>query len=109
MSKKKQVKKTPKKDKKQDLIINSNKLTHSAKNQKAYIQYMQDQGVENVNDLNFKRLNCDIPKELHCWLNVYARSNTSEYKSMTEIVIDLLGKFAKQRGFKIKNSGCECE
>lgn len=109
MSKKKQIKKKMKRDKKQDLIIHINKLTDSKKNQKAYIQYMQDQGVENINYLNFKRLNCDIPKELHCWLNVYARSNPSEYKSMTEIVIHSLDKFAKQRGFKIKNSGNECE
>lgn len=109
MSKNKKVKKTSKKDKKRDFLISSNKLIDSAKNQKAYIQYMQDQGLEDVNDLNFKRLNCDIPKELHCWLNVYARSNTSKYKSMTEIAIDVLGKFAKKRGFKVRNSGCKCE
>lgn len=99
MSKKKQVKKKLKKDKKQNLIVSSNKLKYFFKNKKEYLQYLQEQGVEEVNDLKFKRLNCDIPQELHYWLNLYARSNVSKYKSMTEIVIDVLEKFARKRGF----------
>lgn len=76
---------------------------------KTYIQYMLDHGVKNPDSLDFKRLNCDIPQELHTWLNIYARSNQSEYTSMTEIVISLLGKFAKENGFKIKKCGYKRE
>lgn len=86
-----------------DFIFTSDKLKQSPRNQKAFIQYMKDQGVENISNLDFKRLNCEIPKELHTWLNVYARSNVSEYKSMTEIVIKILAEFARQRGFRVKD------
>ena len=73
----------------------------SDKSYKACIRYMQNHGITDPNSLEFKRLNCDIPLELHNWLNVYARSS-SEYNSMTEIVIHQLSKFAKERGFKVK-------
>lgn len=94
--KKKKLKKTLKQDKKHNLIVISNKLNRSSKKKEEDVQYVQDKGVEKVNELKFKRLNCDIPKELHCWLNLYARSNTSEYKSMTQILIDVLDKFARE-------------
>ena len=88
-----------------NLILVPTKSKSLEKKQKAYLRYMQDHRIANIESLEFTRLNCDIPTELHTWLNVYARSKL-EYTSMTEIVIDLLGKFAKERGFKIKNNGC---
>lgn len=73
----------------------------SDKSYKACVRYMQDQGITDPSSLEFKRLNCDIPKDLHNWLNVFGRTS-SEYSSMTEIVIEQLGKFAKERGFKVE-------
>lgn len=73
----------------------------SDKSYKACIRYMQDNGITDPDSLEFKRLNCDIPRELHNWLNVFARSS-NEYSSMTEIVIQELGRFAKERGFKVE-------
>lgn len=73
----------------------------SDKSYKACIRYMQDHGITDPDSLEFKRLNCDIPRDLHNWLNVFARSS-NEYSSMTEIVIQELGRFAKERGFKVE-------
>lgn len=65
--------------------------------------------LKNINRLNVKRLNCEIPKELHNWLNVYVRSNESDYKSITEAVIDLINNFAVEHGFMIEKVDCKCE
>ncbi|NUF45017.1 hypothetical protein [Acinetobacter pittii] len=64
-------------------------------------RYMDQHGISDISSIDFARLNCDIPKELHVWLNVFAKTN-DEYGSMTEVVIDQLGKFAKERGFVAK-------
>jgi len=97
MSKKKQHQK---KSKKNSLIKNDS-------NSRSPLQKSSIQNILRHSEI--KRLNCEIPKELHTWLNLYARSNHSEYKSMTAIVINLLGNFAIERGFKSENSGCRCE
>ncbi|HCA5286880.1 TPA: hypothetical protein MW252_002997 [Acinetobacter nosocomialis] len=64
-------------------------------------RYMEEFGITDISSIDFKRLNCDIPKELHLWLNNYAKGDDN-YISMTNIIIDLLGKFAKERGFSPK-------
>ncbi|RLL19038.1 hypothetical protein [Acinetobacter chengduensis] len=69
---------------------------------KNFKNFMEFHKIHDVDDLELKRLNCEIPKELHTWLNVYSRSNVSDYGSMTEIVIDLLNKFAHEQGFSMK-------
>lgn len=80
------------------------KTTRSVKSERkhrASVRYMQQHGIKNVDDLEYLRLNCDIPKELHTWLFNFARSS-DEYSSVTEIVIDKLGELAKANGFKVK-------
>lgn len=67
--------------------------------QKAAARYMAQHGITDVSTLEFTRINCDIPKQLHRWLNVHARSS-DDVGSMTEIVLELLGQYAKERGFK---------
>jgi len=82
----------------------TDKTTKSVKSERkhrASVRYMQQHGIKNVDDLKYLRLNCDIPKELHTWLFAFARSS-SEYSSVTEIVIDKLGELAKEHGFKVK-------
>lgn len=82
----------------------TDKITKSVKSERkhrASVRYMQQHGIKNVDDLEYLRLNCDIPKELHTWLFSFARSS-SEYSSVTEIVIDKLGELAKEHGFKVK-------
>lgn len=76
------------------------KLVKSERKHRASVRYMQQHGIKNVDDLEYLRLNCDIPKELHIWLFSFARSS-SEYSSVTEIVIDKLGELAKEHGFKV--------
>ncbi|MCK4108863.1 hypothetical protein [Acinetobacter radioresistens] len=71
--------------------------------QKAAVRYMQQQGIEDINSIDFTRLNCDIPSDLHEFLNKFSRTKGTGYSSMTEIVIEKLGEFAKQHGFKVKN------
>lgn len=71
------------------------------KSHKACVRYMQEHGITDPSSLEFKRLNCEIPKDLHNFLNVFARSS-NEYSSMTEIVIRELGRFAKEHGFKVE-------
>lgn len=83
---------------KQENVINLDKVTKSLKMKKIFVEERKDQ---NINDRDLKRLNCEIPKQLHTWLNVYARSNSSGYRTMTEIVIKVLDEFAKERGFKV--------
>lgn len=68
--------------------------------QKAAARFMADHGITDASTLDFTRINCDIPKSLHKWLNVYARSS-DDYSSMTEIVLELLGKFAKENGYTV--------
>lgn len=70
---------------------------------KNFKRFMDFHNINDVDELELKRLNCEIPKELHTWLNVYSRSNVSDYGSMTEIVIDLLNKFAHEQGFSMKD------
>ena len=43
--------------------------------QKAAARFMADHGITDASTLDFTRINCDIPKSLHKWLNVYARSS----------------------------------
>lgn len=69
---------------------------------KAAIRYMQQQGIKDVDSIKYTRLNCDIPAELHNWLNMFSRSGNEDYSSMTEIVIEQLGNFAKEHGFKVR-------
>lgn len=84
---------TPKTDTRQTRPNKAQERKH-----KAAIRYMQQQGIKDIESVDFLRLNCDIPEKLHVWLNVFARTS-KEYNSMTEIVIEQLGKFAKKHGF----------
>jgi hypothetical protein len=65
-------------------------------------RYMDEFGITDFSSIDFKRLNCDIPKDLHLWLNLYSKQE-EKYGSMTAIIIELLGKFAKEQGFEPKN------
>lgn len=75
--------------------------TNSDRKHKAAVRYMQQHGIKDAESIDYTRLNCDIPRDLHNWLNMFSRSGSGEYASMTEIVIDQLGDFAKERGFKV--------
>lgn len=77
------------------------KLSVSDRKHKAAVRYMQQQGIKDLDSINYTRLNCDIPSDLHSWLNMFARSG-GDYSSMTEIAIELLGTFAKEHGFKVR-------
>jgi hypothetical protein len=68
---------------------------------KSSIHYMEMFDIEDYSSIDYTRFNCYIPKDLHVWLGVYAK--TSDSNSMTDIVIKLLGQFAKEHGFKPKN------
>lgn len=68
---------------------------------KSLKRYMDEFDITDISSIDIKRLNCDIPKDLHLWLNTYAKGDDN-YVSMTNIIIDLLGKFAKERGFNPK-------
>ncbi|WP_322977421.1 hypothetical protein [Acinetobacter pittii] len=68
---------------------------------KSLKRYMEEFGITDVSSIDIKRLNCDIPKDLHLWLNIYAKGDDN-YGSMTNIIVELLGKFAKERGFTPK-------
>lgn len=63
--------------------------------------YMEEFGITDFESIDLKRLNCDIPKDLHLWISNYAKGD-DKYISTTTIVIELLSKFAKERGFKPK-------
>lgn len=76
------------------------KLTSSDRKYKAAVRYMQQQGIEDDEAIEYTRLNCDIPSDLHNWLNMYSRSG-GEFSSMTEIAIEVLGNFAKEHGFTL--------
>lgn len=76
------------------------KLTSSDRKYKAAVRYMQQHGIQDNESIEYTRLNCDIPSELHNWLNMYARSG-GEFSSMTEIAIEVLGSFAKKHGFTV--------
>lgn len=77
------------------------KPTKSDRKHKAAVRYMQQHGIEDAESIDYIRLNCDIPSDLHKWLNMFSRSGSGEFASMTEIVIEQLGNFAKERGFTV--------
>lgn len=77
------------------------KLNSSDRKHKAAVRYMQQQGIEDLDSINYTRFNVDIPSDLHNFLNMFARSG-GDYSSMTEIAIEVLGKFAKEHGFKVR-------
>lgn len=77
------------------------KPTKLDRKHKAAVRYMQQHGIEDAESIDYTRLNCDIPSDLHKWLNMFSRSGSGEFASMTEIVIEQLGNFAKERGFKV--------
>lgn len=72
------------------------------KKEKSALKFIKNHTQENIDNFQIKRLNCDIPKQLHTWLYTYARLN-AEYNSATDLVIDILGDFAKKRGFQFKS------
>jgi hypothetical protein len=88
------------KDVKKTKAAKNKKLSSGDRKHKAAVRYMQQQGIEDVESIDYTRLNCDIPSDLHNWLNMYSRSG-GEYSSMTEIAIEVLGNFAKEYGFKV--------
>jgi len=81
------------------LILAPLKSRQVVKKQKSAVRFIQDHTRENIDNFQIKRLSCDIPKQLHTWLYTYARLN-AEYNSATDLVIDILGDFAKERGFQ---------
>lgn len=76
---------------------------NAERKQKAFKRFMDQHDISDLETLDLKRLNCEIPKQLHVWLHMYSRSG-GEYNSMTEIVIDLLSDFAQENGFVFENS-----
>lgn len=102
MAKKKKLLKKNKKDKK---TVYEKTETNNSISENESIQKLSLMSKKDTSNIDFKRLNCEIPKVLHTWLNVYARSSSNESSSMTEIVINVLEKFAKEHGFKTNIDG----
>lgn len=81
------------------LVLVPSKSRQASKKQKSAVKFIQNHTRENIDNFQIKRLNCDIPEQLHTWIYAYARLN-AEYNSATDLVIDILGGFAKERGFQ---------
>lgn len=81
------------------LVLGTSKSKLVNKKHKSAVKFIQDHTQEHIDNFQIKRLNCDIPEQLHTWIYAYSRLN-NKYSSATDLVIDVLGNFAKERGFQ---------